>query len=104
MPIFLDTRNKPTLAIGVCDRCNFKFPLSELMPDRDKPGMLVCRKDNDVKDPWRLPFVALDANIGLPRARPDVKILTTAGYTVNDSGEVISAPFPVDTSVKPSST
>lgn len=104
MPIFLDTTGNPSLAIAICDRCKFKFPIGELSPDRDKPGLFVCKNDNDVKDPWRLPFVPKDANIGLPKARPDVPIPTSATYTVNANGEVVSAPFPLDTSVRPSST
>ena len=104
MPIFLDTTNKPKLAIGICDRCKLKFPIGDLIPDRDKPGLLVCRKDNDVKDPWKLPFVPKDANIGLPRARPDTPIPINGNYTVDGGGNIQPAPIPLDLSVKPSST
>lgn len=104
MSIFLNTRGKPSLAIALCARCGFKFPIGDLWPDRDNPGLMVCRRDNDRADPWRAPFVPKDGNISVKRPRPDVPIPTTAGYTVNNAGEVVSAPFPVDTTVEPSST
>lgn len=104
MAIFIDTTGRPSLAVALCDRCQKKFPIGELLPDRNSPGLLVCRDDNDLRDPYRYPFVPRDANIGLPRARPEIPIPTNADYTVNSVGAVVSAPVPVDTSVKPSST
>lgn len=70
MPIFLDTRGKATLAIGVCDRCKRKFSLTELHPDRNSPGLIVCDADNDEYDPWRLPARKTE-DITVRHPRPD---------------------------------
>jgi len=73
MPIFLDTRGNPTLAVGVCDRCNRKFPIGELSPDRNSPGLMVCADDNDKFDPWRLPARKTE-DITVQRPRPDTPL------------------------------
>jgi hypothetical protein len=74
--IFLDTRGNSNLGIGICDRCRKKFPINELQPDRNTPGLLVCEADNDEFDPWRLPARATE-DITLPHYRPDVNIGVT---------------------------
>lgn len=73
MAIFLDTRGRQTLGIGICDRCKRKFPLDHLSSDRNTPGLKVCRDDNDEYDPWRLPARAPD-DITLRFVRPDVDL------------------------------
>lgn len=80
MPLFIDTRGNETLGIGICARCCFKFPLGELHPDPNSPGLLCCKKDLDQFDPYRLPppqadifnlpFTRPDAHIGLPEETP----------------------------------
>ena len=70
MTVFLDTRGEPTLGIGLCARCSKKFPLAELSPDPNAPGLMVCRKDLDDFDPWRL-AARTPENITLPFVRPD---------------------------------
>lgn len=70
MPVFLNTLGKSTLGIGICDRCHMKFPLDQLQPDRNTPGLRVCEKDNDDFDPYRLPALQ-DDRINLPFTRPD---------------------------------
>lgn len=70
MPVFLDTRGKASLAIGLCDRCKRKFPIDELKPDPNSPGLLVCRDDRDQFDPWRLPPRQTE-DISIKRARPE---------------------------------
>ncbi len=70
MPRFLDTRGNSSLAIGVCDRCKFKFPIGELRADRNSPGLRVCEKCCDVKDPYKLPPKRPD-NIVVAYPRPD---------------------------------
>jgi len=84
MPIYLDTRGQSTLGIGICGRCSIKFPLGELRPDRNSPGLYVCEKDNDEYDPYRLPARQPD-RIVLPYCRPDVSIATDpAGLPTED--------------------
>lgn len=70
MPLYLDTRGKASVAVGICDRCSRKFPLGELMADRNSPGLRVCREDNDALDPWRLPARRTE-DITLRYPRPD---------------------------------
>lgn len=70
---FLNTRGRATLGIGICARCSLKFPLEELSPDRNSPGLMVCKADNDEFDPYRLPARQPD-NITLPFTRPDVDL------------------------------
>ena len=76
MAIYLRTRGGNTLAIAVCDRCHFKVRLDDLMPDGNSPGLRVCRKCYDVKDPWRLPARKTE-NINLRHPRPDEDISTS---------------------------
>lgn len=73
MAIFLDTRGHKTLGIGVCDRCTRKFPLDELYPDPNTPGLKVCRDDIDDYDPYRLPARKTE-DISLRFVRPDVPL------------------------------
>lgn len=73
MPIFLDTRGKSTLAIGICGRCSRKFSMTELMPDPNYPGLLVCDVDRDDYDPYRLP-ARQPEQIALRFARPDTPL------------------------------
>lgn len=73
MSIFLDTTGEPTLGIGICDRCRRKFPLAQLIPDGNLPGLRVCKDDSDLYDPYRLPVRRAD-NIHLPFVRPDESV------------------------------
>ena len=70
MAIFLDTRGRTTLGIGICDRCKRKFSLDDLHPDPNAPGLRVCRADRDQLDPYRLPARQTE-DITLPFVRPD---------------------------------
>lgn len=90
MPLYLNTLNEPVLAIGICDRCRCKFPLMDLLPDPNTPGLRVCAKDRDVYDPWRLPAIQPD-KITLPFVRPDVPIGTQPPVQNN---EIISTETP----------
>lgn len=67
---FLDTRGRKHIAIGICDRCKMKFPIEELWSDRNVPGLKVCRKDLDDRDPWLLP-PRQPEDITLRYPRPD---------------------------------
>lgn len=73
MPIFLDPRGRSTYGIGICARCSRKMFLEELSPDPNSPGLMVCREDLDVLDPYRLPARETE-QITLPFNRPDVNI------------------------------
>jgi hypothetical protein len=73
MPLFLDTRGRSTLGVGICDRCSRKFPIGDLVEDPNAPGMRVCKEDRDVLDPYRLPPRQPD-NTLLPSYRPDVSV------------------------------
>jgi hypothetical protein len=73
MPVWLNTRGKSSLAIGICDRCSRKFPLDELQPDPSYPGLRVCRVDRDQLDPYRLPMPQAE-NITLRFPRPDTAL------------------------------
>lgn len=73
MPMFLDTRGRSTLGIGICARCSRKFPLDELTSDPNYPGLRVCYEDKDDFDPWRLPPRPPD-RITLRNPRPDVQL------------------------------
>lgn len=73
MPLYLDTRGKTTLAVGICARCSRKMSLTELHPDPNSPGLMVCDADRDDFDPWRLAARPPD-NIALRFARPDTPL------------------------------
>lgn len=73
MSVFLDTRGRDSLAIGICGRCSRKFPIGDLMPDPNYPGLRVCRKDLDEFDPYRLP-ARQPENITVRFPRPDVPL------------------------------
>lgn len=70
MSRFLNTTGKPTLAIGICDRCRRKFPIGDLMDDPNAEGLKVCAKDMDDLDPYRLPPRETES-IQLDFVRPD---------------------------------
>lgn len=73
MSIYLDTRGKSSLAVGICGRCSRKLPIVELMPDPNYPGLYVCEKDRDQFDPYRLPARQTE-NITVRFPRPDVPL------------------------------
>lgn len=73
MAIWLDTRGRSTLAIGVCDRCRRKMSIEELYSDPNSPGLRVCLEDRDEYDPYRLP-ARQPEKITLPFVRPDADI------------------------------
>ena len=60
--------------IAVCGRCGFKMLHEELHPDRNVPGLMVCDKCNDLKDPYRLPVAKAD-NITVRFPRPDEPLI-----------------------------
>lgn len=89
MSIWLDTRGRSTLGIGLCARCSRKMSLDELFSDPNSPGLRVCREDLDNLDPYRLPPRQPD-NINLPFVRPDAPLTTNpAGLVTEDDNSFI---------------
>jgi hypothetical protein len=85
MGLYLDTRGLTYAAIGCCDRCSRKFPLAELMPDRNSPGLRVCKEDLDELDPYRLPARQTE-RITLPFVRPDVPLTSQPYGVISEDG------------------
>ncbi len=75
MPVFLDTRGRSTLGIGICARCSRKMSLDDLYSDPNFPGLRVCLIDRDEYDPYRLP-ARQPEKISLLFCRPDTPIGT----------------------------
>lgn len=73
MSVFLDPTGHSTYGIGLCARCSRKFVLDELTPDPNYPGLMVCRDDIDVLDPYRLP-ARIAETITLEFVRPDLPL------------------------------
>jgi hypothetical protein len=89
MSIWLDTRGRSTLGIGLCARCSRKMSLDELFSDPNSPGLRVCREDLDNLDPYRLPPRQPDT-ITLPFVRPDSPLSTSpAGIVTEDDNSFI---------------
>ena len=60
---------------ALCDRCRRKFKHSDLSSDPNYPGLMVCRADRDILDPYRLrPRNTED--IVLRFVRPDATLVT----------------------------
>jgi hypothetical protein len=74
--MFLNPTGKATYGIAICARCARKFFLEELHSDPNSPGLMVCKDDLDVLDPYRLPPPPED-QITLPFVRPDESIAIT---------------------------
>ena len=77
MPLYLNTIGRSRLTIALCDRCNRKFPIDELRPDANSPGLIVCEADWDSLDPYRLPARETE-DITPPFVRPDVPLTFTS--------------------------
>jgi hypothetical protein len=82
--MFIDPTGQPTYGIGLCARCSRKFPLAELYPDPNSPGLMVCRDDIDDYDPYRLP-ARVTEDITLPFVRPDVSLTFDANDVDEDN-------------------
>jgi hypothetical protein len=100
MGLYLDTRGLAYAGIGICDRCSRKFPIGELMPDRNYPGLRVCREDLDELDPYRLPARQTE-RITLPFVRPDVPIATDPAGLISEDGNTFVTTENFDDYVEP---
>lgn len=81
MPKFLNTLGRSVLGVAICDRCKFKAPTEELVPDPNIPGLRVHKHCADQFDPYRLPAIQ-DDRINLPFVRPDLPLDGTADVFV----------------------
>jgi len=86
MSVFLDTRGRSTLGIGICARCSRKMSLDDLYSDPNYPGLRVCKADLDDLDPYRLPARQPD-RIVLPFVRPDISIATAPAGLISQDGD-----------------
>lgn len=84
MPLYLPVKFNPTATIAVCDRCKKKMYLSELRADGNSPGLRVCKKCWDVKDPWRLPARQTE-KIEVRHPRMDEPLVAPLDYAVAGS-------------------
>jgi hypothetical protein len=100
MSLFLDTRGLAWAGIGICDRCSRKFPIGELMPDPNYPGLRVCRVDVDELDPYRLPARQTE-RITLPFVRPDVSVATDPAGLISEDGNTFVTTENFDDYVEP---
>lgn len=92
MPIWLDTRGRSTLGIGICARCSRKMSLDDLYDDPNSNGLKVCLADRDKLDPWRLPARQTE-NIALRFARPDLPLVSNpAGIVTEDDSYFLTTP------------
>jgi hypothetical protein len=85
MSVFLDPSGQPTYGIAICGRCSRKMLLSELQPDPNFPGLMVCEADRDQYDPYRLAPRGPD-QIVLPFNRPDTPINTHPAGLIQEAG------------------
>lgn len=68
MSLYIKVATSGSVAVGICDRCRFKFSLNDLSSDTDYPGLRVCVKCTDMTDPYLLPSRATeDITIQYPR-------------------------------------
>ena len=89
MSRFIDPSGQPTFGLALCGRCSRKMLLSELSPDPNSPGLMVCRDDLDQYDPYRLAPRAPDQLV-LPFVRPDDSVATNpSGLITQDGTEFI---------------
>jgi hypothetical protein len=86
MSLFLDPSGQPTYGIAICGRCSRKMLLSELSPDPNYPGLMVCKEDRDEYDPYRLAPRRPD-QIVLPFNRPDVSLNTHPAGVIQEAGD-----------------
>lgn len=81
---WLDPTGRATYGQGVCGRCSAKLPLELLFSDPNSPGLMVCKDDLDVLDPYRLPARETE-QITLPFSRPDTDIDVPLNEALEDN-------------------
>ncbi len=86
MSRFLNTRGQPSLGVGLCARCSVKMPIGMLRSDGNIPGLMVCDRDWDSLDPYRLAPRQPDT-IGLPFVRPETPLYTNPLGVIQEAGD-----------------
>lgn len=76
------------VAIGICDRCCFKYKNSVLRADPNYHGLRVCPDCIDEKNPYLLPPLRPD-NIALKYPRPDTPL-----YPFANPSQVFPVTYP----------
>ena len=61
-----------SMAVAICPRCQKKMYQGDMVKDPNN-GLWVCKADQDMFDPWRLPARKTE-NITTDHPRPDVEI------------------------------
>lgn len=90
--------------IAICDRCSTKVLARDRSPDRNAPGLMVCRQCNDAVDPYRLAWTPRDGEAAVHRPRPESPLERPSTMTtVDERGHVVEGELPTDLSVRPSS-
>lgn len=72
MSLYLPVQIKGSAAIAICPRCQKKVPYDSLVQDPNNK-MWVCKDDQDLYDPWRLP-ARRPEDISLQHPRPDEEL------------------------------
>lgn len=75
MPMYIARMVGGTFAVAICDRCGTKHPYAALRADGNSPGLRVCEKCWDEKDPYKLPARQTE-NISLRYPRPEKNLAT----------------------------
>ena len=93
MGLYLPVSTKGTAAIAVCDRCNQKMRYDDLQPDGNSPGLRVCSRCRDVKDPYRYPTRKTE-NISLRFPRPDIPLSVNGegAHIAAEDGQIVDFP------------
>ena len=78
-------------AIGECQQCGFKFMLSQLRSDGQKPNLLVCRTCWDRKNEAEYPIDSSDAT-ALYHPAPDLDAV--ASRALDDDTPISDLLFP----------
>lgn len=91
MPRYLPVKAQGGVtAIAICDRCHRKMYYADLEPDGNSPGLRVCKKCRDVKDPYRYPARKTEV-IALRYPRPE-----DMGPVDNSTSISTEQPIPID--------
>ena len=74
MSLYLPVKSvSGTMGIMVCPRCQKKMYIGDAVKDPNN-GMYVCKEDQDIYDPWRLPARHAE-DISLTHPRPDEELV-----------------------------